>query len=314
MHRCQTKNDEKYALMSFDSRLLSGIGVLSAVVEAGSFARAGEAMGLTQPAVSRAVARLEERVGIRIFNRTARAITLTDEGRLFYETVAPLLAGIEEAAVTASGSKTAVRGRLRVNVDGTFGHHILTPRIVDFLDRYPKLSLEVSVRDRMGDLVADGFDLAIRFGEPEPSSLKARLILETRVLTCASAAYLARHGTPYHPRDLTEGHQCLLIRDPSTGRPFDWEFQKGKETIPLAAAGRLMVNDTGSLLGACVGGAGIAQLLELYARDLIAQNKVVLLLPDWTEETFPLYAYHHASHIVPAKVRAFLDFVRELAD
>ncbi len=298
--------------MRFDSRLLNGIGVLSAVVEAGSFARAGEAVGLTQPAVSRAVARLEERVGIRIFNRTARAISLTDEGREFYEAVTPLLAGIEEAAVTANGSKAVVRGRLRVNVDGTFGHHILAPRIGEFLDDHPELTVEISVRDRMGDLVADGFDVAVRFGEPEPSSLKARLLLETRVLTCASAAYLARHGMPEHPRDLSEGHQCLLIRDPSNGRPFEWEFQNGRETIPFAAVGSLMVNDTGSLLGACLGGAGIAQLLELYAKDLVAEGKVVLLLPDWAEETFPLYAYHHASHIVPAKVRAFLHFVRSL--
>ena len=300
--------------MTFDSRLLSGIGVVSAVVEAGSFARAGEAMGLTQqPAVSRAVARLEERVGIRIFNRTARAISLTDEGRRFYETVAPLLAGIDEAAVNAGGSKAVVRGRLRVNVDGTFGHFVLARRISQFLDRYQELSVEISVRDRMGDLVADGFDVAIRFGVPEPSSLKARLLLETRVLTCASSAYLARHAEPTHPNDLTQGHQCLLIRDPATGRPFEWEFQRGKEVIPLTATGRLMVNDTGSLLGACLGGSGVAQLLELYAKDILKRNRLVHLLPEWSDETFPLYAYHHASNLVSAKVRAFLDFVRELA-
>jgi len=298
--------------MPFDSRLLSGIGVLSAVVEAGSFARAGEAMGLTQPAVSRAVARLEERVGIRIFNRTARAISLTDEGRRFYEVVAPHLASIEDAAVTAGGSMAAVRGRLRVNVDGTFGHFILSPRIGDFLDRFPELTVDLSVRDRMGDLVADGFDVAIRFGVPESSSLKARLLLETRVLTCASQAYLVRQGTPRHPRDLTDGHHCVLIRDPSTGRPFEWEFQRGQETIPFSASGRLMVNDTGSLLGACLGGSGIAQLLELYAKDLIAQKRLVHLLPEWSDETFPLYAYHHASNLASAKVRAFLDFVGEL--
>lgn len=299
--------------MAFDSRLLSGIGVVSAVVEAGSFARAGEAMGLTQPAVSRAVARLEERVGIRIFNRTARAISLTDEGRRFYEAVAPHLASIEDAAVSAGGAKAVVRGRLRINVDGTFGHFVLSPHIGAFLDRFPDISVELSVRDRMGDLVADGFDVAIRFGVPEPSSLKARLLLETRVLTCASEGYIARHGTPKHPRDLIDRHQCLLIRDPATGRPFEWEFQRGKETIPLQAAGRLMVNDTGSLLGACLGGVGIAQLLELYAKDILAEKKLVQLLPEWSDETFPLYAYHHASHLVSAKVRAFLDFVQELA-
>lgn len=298
--------------MAFDARLLSGIGVLSAVVEAGSFARAGEAMGLTQPAVSRAVARLEERVGIRIFNRTARAISLTDEGRRFYEAVAPLLAGIEEASTTAGGAKAAVRGRLRVNTDGTFGHYVLAPRIGEFLARFPDLSVEISVRDRMRDLVADGFDVAIRFGEPEVSSLKARLLLETRVLTCASTDYLDRHGKPKHPREMKEGHLCVLIRDPSTGRPFEWEFQRGKEVVPFAAAGRLMVNDTGSLLGACLGGVGIAQLLELYTKDLLSKGHVVQLLPDWADETFPLYAYHHASNLISAKVRSFLDFVRGL--
>lgn len=299
--------------MGFDSRLLSGIGVLSAVVEAGSFARAGEALGLTQPAVSRAVARLEDRVGIRIFNRTARATSLTDEGRRFYEAVAPLLSGIEEAAIDAAGSKGIVRGRLRVNVDGTFGHFVLAPRISAFLERYPELSVEVSVRDRMGDLVADGIDVAIRFGEHEPSSLKSQLLLETRVLTCASPAYVARHGKPAQPEDLLEGHQCLLIRDPTTGRPFEWEFRRGEHIVPLIAAGRLMVNDTGSLLAACLGGSGVAQLLELYAKDIINRNELIDILPEWSDEIFPLYAYYQASNLMPAKVRAFLNFVRELA-
>lgn len=298
--------------MRFDSRLLSGIGVISAVVEAGSFARAGEALGLTQPAVSRAVARLEERVGIRIFNRTARAISLTDEGRRFYEAVAPLLAGIEEAAVDAGGSKGIVRGRLRVNVDGTFGHFVLASRISRFLELYPELFVEISVRDRMGDLVADGIDVAIRFGEPEPSALEARLLLETPVLTCASSAYLARHGTPRHPNDLMQGHHCLLIRDPATGRPFEWEFHRRGEVVPFAATGRLMVNDTGSLLGACLGGSGIAQLLGLYAKRIIDRRELVHILPDWSDETFPLYAHYHASHMMPAKLRAFLAFVAEL--
>jgi DNA-binding transcriptional LysR family regulator len=299
--------------MSFDSRLLNGIGVISAVVEAGSFARAGEALGLTQPAVSRAVARLEERVGIRIFNRTARAISLTDEGRRYYEAVAPLLAGIEDATVRAGGTKALVNGRLRINVDGAFGHYVLTQRLGEFLDEHPELSVDVAVRDAMGDLVGDGFDVAIRFGYPEPSNLRAELLLETRVLTCASPAYAARYGMPSHPKDLETGYPCILIRDPSTGRPFDWEFQRENVVIPLKATGRLMVYDTGSLIGSCLGGIGMGQLLELYARDFLADGRLVQILPDWPEETFPLYAYHHASNLMPAKVRAFLDFVRKLA-
>lgn len=300
--------------MAFDSRLLNGIGVVSAVVEAGSFARAGEALGLTQPAISRAVARLEQRVGIRIFNRTARAISLTDEGRRYYEAVAPLLAGIEEATVSAGKTSALVKGRLRVNVDGAFGHFILTPRLGEFLDRYPGLVIDVAVRDTMGDIVADGFDVAVRFGEPEQSNLKTELLLETKVLTCASAAYITRYGIPLHPRDLEDGHQCVLLRNPSTGRPFEWEFQGREQTIPLRTTGRLLVYDTGSLIGGCLGGVGMAQLLELYARDFLTDDRLVQLLPDWSEETFPLYAYHHASNLLPAKVGAFLSFVRELAE
>lgn len=298
--------------MAFDSRLLSGIGVLSAVIEAGSFVRAGEALGLTQPAVSRAVARLEARVGIRMFNRTARSITLTDEGRRFYEAVAPHLSGIEEAATLAAGTGAVVQGRLRVNVDGAVGHYVLTPNLKTFLSRHPDLSVEVSVRDRMGDLVADGFDVAVRFGFPDPSALIGRLLLETRVVTCASADYVKRRGMPSHPKDLEQGHECVLLRDPSTGRHFEWEFVKGDAAIPVAAKGRLQVNDTGSLLGACLGGQGVAQLLELYALEMIADGRLVELLPDWSDETFPLYAFHHSAKPVPAKVGAFLDFVLEL--
>jgi len=298
--------------MAFDSRLLNGIGVLSAVIEAGSFVRGGEALGLTQSAVSRSVARLERRVGIRIFHRTARSITLTDEGRRFYEAVAPHLAGIEDAAIHAAGTAAEVSGRLRVNVDGAFGHHVLAPRIQPFLDRHPGLSVEISVRDRMGDLVADGFDVAVRFGTPEPSSLICRLLLESRVLTCASPAYVAEKGLPRHPSELENGHQCVLLRDPTTGRPYEWEFIRGKESVPLRASGQLMVNDTGLLLGACLGGQGIAQPLELYCRDLLADGRLIQLLPDWAEETFPLYVYHHAPARISAKVRAFLDYVLEL--
>ncbi|MGC6399003.1 LysR family transcriptional regulator [Sphingomonas sp. FW199] len=298
--------------MRFDGRLLSGIGVLGAVIEAGSFARAGEAMGLTQPAVSRAVARLEARIGIRIFNRSARAISLTEEGRRFYEAVGPLIAGIEEAADLASGSRAAVRGTLRVNVDGTFGHLVLAPRIKTFLDLYPELRVEIFVRDSIGDFVADALDVAVRFGDLGSRSLHTERLLDTRVVTCASKAYLNAHGTPTIPADLLVGHQCVTIRDPVTGRPFEWEFRRGREVIPFEPVGRVMVNDTGSLIGACRSGAGIVQLLELYV-DARLQDDIVQILPDWSDETFPLNAYYRKSEWMPAKTRAFLAFVRSLA-
>src|SRR3984885_11097854 len=185
--------------MSFDARLVSGIGVLAAVVETGGFARAAQALGLTQPAVSRAVARLEARIGVRLLDRTTRSVTLTDEGRRFYEHVGPLLSGIEEAAALAAGSSATVRGRLRVNVDPFFSHLILAPRLGAFLERYPEITLDFVTSEHIGDLVADGFDVAIRFGPPATSSAVARKLTETRIMTVAAPAYLERNGRPPRP-------------------------------------------------------------------------------------------------------------------
>src|SRR5271169_2112115 len=138
--------------MAFDSRLLAGAGVLAVVVESGNFARAAEALGLTPSGVSRAVARLETRLGVRLFDRTPRAVTLTDEGRLFHAQIGPLLAAIEQIADEAAGAAAAVRGRLRVNVDPWFARLVLAPRLSEFLKAYPALSVELVIRDALGDL------------------------------------------------------------------------------------------------------------------------------------------------------------------
>jgi DNA-binding transcriptional LysR family regulator len=296
--------------MAFDSRLLSGIEVLVAAVEAGSFVRAAESLGLTQSGVSRAVARLEHRVGVRLFDRTARAIALTEEGRRFYQQVKPHLSSIEDAAIQAGGSAMAVRGRLRVNVDPFFARLVLAPRVGKFLADHPELSLEIIGRDRLGDLIADGFDAAVRFGEPEPSSLVARRLIETRVLTCVAPAYLTKHGRPEHPRELADArHECIFYVDPITGRPFPWEFHRGRLKIPVAVSGRLTVNNVGTMLGACVDGHGVAQILALGTEDLLNRGKLVELFPDWSGERFPLYMFYLSRNVPPAKLRAFVDFV-----
>jgi DNA-binding transcriptional LysR family regulator len=301
--------------MSFDGRLLSGIGVMAAVVESGAFSRAGLTLGLSQSGVSRAVARLEERVGVRLFHRTARAVSLTDEGRRFFEEVRPLLAGIEDAATKAAGATAVVRGRLRINTDTAFGQFILAPKLPKLLSIYPDLEVEIAVRSSLGDLVADGFDLAVRFGEPESPSLIGHKILETRVLTCAAPVYLARRGTPRHPSDLADGaHECIQFRDPVTHRHYAWELQGSGGTVPIVTVGRLTVNDAGALLAACLAGQGVAQPLELHAQDHIAEGRLVQLLPNWAEERFPLFAFLPSRRLPSAKVRAFLDFALTLAE
>jgi DNA-binding transcriptional LysR family regulator len=294
------------------SSLLAELELLAAVVETGSFVRAGERVGLTQSGVSRAVARLEGQVGVRLFDRNSRAVVLTDEGRRFHERVAPLLASLGEAVDSAAHSAHHVRGRLRINVDTFFARYVLAPRLDTFLARYPELELEVLSRphDHVGGLVADGFDVAVRFGEPPASGLIARRLLETRIITCASPAYVARRGHPRHPRDLVGDHECILFVDPVTGRPFDWQFHRGETRVgPIAVHGRLIVNDVATALGACLRGHGIAQLMELGNRELVRSGALVDLFPRWHDELFPLYVFHPSRHMPPAKVRAFLDFV-----
>jgi DNA-binding transcriptional LysR family regulator len=290
------------------SHSLDRLDVLRAVVEAGSFVGAGEALGLTQPAVSRAVSKLEERIGVRLFRRSARSIALTEEGRAYYEAIAPHLRAIEEATNQAGAAKARVRGTLRVNVDPGTAQFVLVPHLEALFEQHPELRLELVVRDRLGDLAREGFDAAVRVGHPKPSALKARLLLKTRVLTCASPAYLARRGTPRRPADVAQ-HRCILMRDPVRSGPFPWELVRGKKVVPLDANGPLIVNQFGPMLAACLAGQGIAQFLDFHVESLLAEGKLVRLFPDWADETYPLYAYHHGAQHPSAKVRAFLDFV-----
>jgi DNA-binding transcriptional LysR family regulator len=307
-------------MASLDPRLFGGLDLLAAVIETGSFIAAGERVGLSQSGMSRAIARLEQQVGVRLFDRNARAVTLTDEGRRFHERVAPLVAQLADAIEGASWAATRVRGRLRINVDIFFARYVLASRIDGFLARYPELSVELVTRDHASqlDLVAGGFDIAVRFDQPAATSLVARRLLETRIVTCAAPSYLAHHGQPRRPRDLAAGHECILFVDPRTGLPYDWDFVRGKQRIRrVPVHGRLVVNDVATALGACLAGHGVAQLMELGTEELRASGALVELFPRWRDELFPLYAFHPSRHLPPAKVRAFLDFVvestRELA-
>jgi DNA-binding transcriptional LysR family regulator len=297
--------------MTEDARLLSGVTVLRAVIEAQSFARAAAMLGLSPSAVSRSVARLEQRLGARLLQRTTRCVRVTEEGLRFYQSVAPHLAGIEAAMVDIGEAAGAVRGRLRVNMDPFLSRAVLAEQLPAFLEAYPELSLELLMRDSVGDLVADGFDLALRFSEPPVGAFVARKLVDVQVLTVAAPAYLERHGRPEHPDDLSD-HLCIQLYDPARDLPFEWEFRRGREIVPHRPRSRLMVSDVGAMLAACCRGGGIAQVLALSGRHLVESGTLVQLLPDWAEEMFPLYAVFPTRRQQPAKVRVFVDFCRTL--
>jgi DNA-binding transcriptional LysR family regulator len=293
--------------MAFDGRILSGVSVLAAVVDGGSFVKAAELIGLTDSGVSRAISRLETRLNVRLLDRTTRSVTLTDEGRRFFDEVKPHLNAIEDAATIASGAVSAVRGRLRIDIDPFFLPLVLAGRLGHFCDRYPELAIEFVTSERVGDLVSQGIDLAIRFGKPRLSTLVSRKLIEAPILTLASPRYIKRYGKPKHPSDLT-GHRCLQFLDPYTGRAFDWEFIRGKETIEVATSGPLTFTDPKSMLEECVAGSGIAQVIGWGIKGLLANGALIDVFPDWHGERFPLFAFHPSRKHPPAKVRAFVEF------
>ena len=300
-------------MRAFSPQLLEGVDVMAAVVDTRSFGGAAQVLDMSQSGVSRAVARLETRLGIRIFERTTRSVRLTEEGRHFYEQVMPLIGALAEVTSSAAGDAQMVQGRLRINVDPLFARFILGPRLGPFLDRYPDLELDMRSKEDLGDLVADGFDLALRFGHPLPSSLVARKLFDTRVLAMASPAYLERFGHPTDPRELENTpHRCILFREPVTGKPFAWEFHQQRKQLIVKPQGQLTVNDPGTVYSACLAGLGIAQLFELGIEQYTSSNQLVQLFPEWSDQRFPLYAYYPSRHHVPAKTRALLSFVMDL--
>ncbi len=298
--------------MPFDGRILAGVSVLAAVVEGGSFVKAAELIGITASGVSRAIGRLETRLNVRLLDRTTRSVILTDEGRRFYEEVKPHLSAIEDAATVASGAISAVRGRLKVDIDPFFLPLVLAGRLGAFCERYPELSIEFVSSERAGDLVSEGIDLAIRFGQPRHASLVARKLVEAPILTVAAPSYLKRYGKPAHPSELTQ-HRCLQFLNLYTGLPYDWEFIRGEASIEVPTTGPLTFTDPKSMLQECVAGTGVAQIIGWGVGQFLAERVLVDLFPDWHGERFPLFAFHPSRKHPPAKVRAFVDFCVELA-
>jgi DNA-binding transcriptional LysR family regulator len=300
-------------LMSFDGRLLSGASIFTAAVEAGSFAGAGQALGLTSSGISRAIRRLEARLGCSLFWRSANGVRLTPDGAAFYARIGPCLSEIKRAANEISQSSELVRGRLKVVVDAAAGRFVVAPRLNELLDRHPDLSVELCVRDRFNDLASEGAELAVRFGPPRLEGYETRLLFETAVLTCATPAYVERQGAPKVPDDLrTDLHNCILFRDPWTRVPFTWDFRGAGEETSIEVTGRVTVDDVGSLLEAVLSSCGIAQLLGAYCHEFLKRESLVQLLPDWAEERYSLQAIHQAGEELSPRAEAFLAFTSQI--
>lgn len=283
--------------------------VFARVVEQGSFARAAEDLEIARPSATTAVAKLEKRLGVRLLHRTTRRLSLTDEGRAFYEGCVRILDELAETEDSLSGARLAPRGRLRASTPNAFVHQAFLPGLPGFLARHPALELELVVTDRAVNLVEEGIDCAVRAVTiPDDANLVARPVSQVRWLTCASPAYLKKHGAPRSIAEL-ERHNCIRFISPSAGRTMDWRFRNGEEQITFTPRGNFGVTSLEGAVAAAVAGMGVAQVSDVLAIRALRAGELVPLLLDWAAPGPTLSVVYPSSRYLTAKVKAFAEFV-----
>ena len=285
---------------------ITSLSVFAKVLEGSSFAAASRHFGLSPAMVSKHILALEERLGARLLNRTTRRVSPTEIGRIFYERSTRILADLAEAEQEASALQATPRGMLRVNGPLSFGVRHLAAAIADYLATCPAVEVDVTLNDRMVDLVEEGFDLAIRIARLADSSLIARRIAPCRIVACAAPSYLAKHGAPRRPAELA-AHNCLGYSYAALRNEWRFSGPDGVESVRIA--GRLNANNGDILRLAALRGEGIVLQPTFLIGDDLASGDLVPILPGYTPDELAIQAvYPHSRHL-SAKVRSFVDFL-----
>lgn len=286
----------------------ASIAIFVRIAETLSFKSAANQLGMSGPAASKAIARLERHLGARLFHRTTRSVALTNDGRVFLERCQRILEDMQEAEDLLTSRRLTLRGRLRVQMPLGFGRHVVLPEIPGFLSSYPDLAVDVDLSDRIVDFADEGLDLAVRIGEITDSRVIAKRIYTIRFVTCASPAYLARHGVPRKPEDLAR-HRCLPYWLPQIGKHREWPFGQRGVGFHTAVTGRLNINNSEALVDAAIGGAGICSVATFLAADAVKAGKLKVVMKNFVTDGPPVSAVYLPSRHLSARVRAFLDFL-----
>lgn len=278
--------------------------VFTRVAEHGGFSAAARKLGLSVSAVTKTIARLEDELGVQLFNRTTRQLCTTDFGQEFYERCLHILADLEDAEAALRRGSLSVRGRVRMVVPFSFGRVTLVPDLDSFLQRYPEVTLELHFSDGPVDLIAEGYDLAVRTGEISDSRLITRLLTRGPQVTFASPRYLARRGTPRTPLDLKD-HNCIVGRFGP-----EWTFRTEQDGVmTVRVSGNAVVNSGDALREAAVAGVGIAQGTWWLVRKDLEKGAVTSILQNYACDGAPISVLYPAQRHLPAKVRAVIDFL-----
>lgn len=281
-----------------------GVNEFVAVAETGNFTRAAKRLGISTAQVSRQISALETRLSTRLFYRTTRRVSATEAGEIYYQHCRQVLEALEDAERSITNMQLVPRGRLKLTAPVTYGEKSIAPLLNDFVMRYPELEVEVNLTNQTLDLVAEGYDLAVRLGKLEDSTLMARRLASRTLYVCASPAYLSARGTPHSLSELAH-HNCLL------GNLDYWRFQEAGQPRNVRVSGNIRCDSGRALLDAALKGIGIVQLPDYYVKRALDSGALVPLLTHYQEDDDGIWAvYPHNRHLSP-KVRMLLDFFVE---
>lgn len=291
---------------------LNDLEAVLAVARRGTFRAAAIDLGFSTTALSHTIARLETNLGVRLFNRTTRSVSLTNAGRLFVEEVGPAVQNLHGAMEAVRSQRETPSGLLRINAAPTAARQIISPLALEFLRRYPEMQVDIVTEGRLVDIVAAGFDLGVRIADLVPSDMIAlSLDRPQRAAVVASPGYLARRAGPLTPTDLL-GHDCVRVRLPN-GVLYRWRFQRSGETIQIDAPGRITLDEASLARTAALDGAGISYFMEQDVLEDVAAGRLLRMLEDWTPPTPGFCLYYPGRRNPSAGLTAFLALAREIA-
>ncbi|WP_313516434.1 LysR family transcriptional regulator [Pseudomonas sp.] len=289
---------------------LQAIRVFACVVETGSFTRAADALNMPKTTVSKLIRELEVHLGVRLLQRTTRRLTVTADGTSYYQLTQRLVHQLEDIDQGFAQAQGAPRGKIRVDIGGSLATLLVIPALPGFFERFPDIKLDLGVSDRLVDLIGERVDCVIRGGPLTEQSMAVRRLGEVQWITCASPAYLQRHGVPTHPKDL-EHHRLVNYLSAANGRILPARFERDGERHVIEGKGLIALNESNAHLAAGVAGLGIIHTFAYTARAHVERGELVPILADWRPPPYPFHVLYPPNRHLSKRVRVFIDWLVE---